>query len=318
MSIEHISVTVVIPAYNEEANVARAVGQVLGEPWPATCALDRVIVVDDCSTDGTRSIAEDMARRDARVVLVQNARRSGKNAGIRAAAAASRSDILAVVDADVLYAPGCLARTIELLADNDTLMGVSCIIEPLPAQSWRERASRSQALLVAALKRRGHAYLSAVYAIKAPAFGALNIPDGVADDAYITCWLRAHNYRYAVCSDAVAYIRAATGLRDFAKQTLRGRRGDVSTRQAVPGSVPLLRRRVLAHAITRAFGQDPLGFLLYVAWYAIILMTPTHVWLPSVNLSTFDSATSTKDVTAYLSPGAIGDAKVARIDSGLS
>ncbi len=296
MSIEHISVTVVIPAYNEEANVARAIGQVLGEPWPAAWMLDRVFVVDDCSADGTRAIAEDVARQDARVVLVRNARRSGKNAAIRAAAAASRSDIVAVVDADVLYAPGCLAKTIELLVDNDALMGASCIIEPLPAQSWRERASRSQALLVAALKRRGHAYLSAVYAIKAPAFGALDIPDGVADDAYITCWLRAHNYRYAVCSDAVAYIRAATGLRDFAKQTLRGRLGEAVTRRAVPGSMPILRRQVLATALARAFMRDPIGFFLYVAWYGIVLVTPERAWLSSVSLSAFDTVTSTKDV----------------------
>jgi len=291
-----IGVTVVIPAYNEELNIARAMRQVLDEPWLEACVLDSIIVVDDCSADGTRAIAEDLALREPRVVVVRNARRSGKNAGIRAVAAMSHADIIAVVDADVLFLHGCLSKTISLLIEDPNLMGASCIIEPLPAQSWQERASRSQALLVAALKRQGHAYLSAVYAIKAPAFGALNIPDGVADDAYITCWLRAHNYRYAVQTNATAYIRAATGLRDFAKQTLRGRRGDVATRQAVSGSAPILTSGTLARALIRSFRQDPLGFFLYVAWYAVVISTPTRLWLPSINLSTFDSVTSTKDV----------------------
>jgi len=290
------SITVVIPAYNEELNIARAVGQVLDEPWPAACALDKVIVVDDCSADRTQAIAEDLARQEQRVAVVRNSRRSGKNAGIRAAVAAAHSDIIAVVDADVLFSHGCLARTIGLLIEDPDVMGASCIIEPLPAQSWRERASRSQALLVAALKRQGHAYLSAVYAIKEPAFGALNIPDGVADDAYITCWLRAHGYRYAVRNDAVAFIRAATGLRDFAKQTLRGRLGHAMTNRAVPGSVLTLRRQTLVRSLVHAFMRDPIGFFLYVAWYGIVIATPKHFWLPSVSLSTFDTVTSTKDV----------------------
>jgi glycosyltransferase involved in cell wall biosynthesis len=163
------SITVIIPTYNEELNIARAVRQVLDEPWPATCELGSVIVVDDCSADGTRAIAEDLARQEPRVAVVRNAQRSGKNAGVRAAVAAAHSDIIAVVDADVLFSHGCLSKTISLLIEDPNLMGASCIIKPLPAQSWQERASRSQALLVATLKRQGHAYLSAVYAIKAPA-----------------------------------------------------------------------------------------------------------------------------------------------------
>lgn len=300
MDDKNLRLTVVIPAYNEAANIACAVGQVLGESWPAGCVLDRVTVVDDCSGDSTYAVAQSLAAQDVRVYVARNAERSGKNVGIRAAAATCHSDILAVVDADVVYEKGCLARTVGLLVDDPTMMGASCIVEPLPAQSWRERASRSQALLVAALKRQGHAYLSAVYAIRAPSFGALDIPDGVADDAYITCWLRARTYRYAVRQDAVAYIRAATGLRDFAKQTLRGRLGEVATRAVVPGGAPMVPRRVLVKAIVRAFKQDPLGFCLYAAWYAVILATPTHTWLPTVNLSAFDTVASTKDVA--LSP----------------
>jgi len=296
MSIGCIGVTIVIPAYNEELNIARAVSQVLNEPWSATCELGSVIVVDDCSADRTRTIAEDLARQEQRVVVIWNARRSGKNAGIRAAVAASHADIIAVVDADVLFSHGCLSKTISLLIEEPNLMGASCIIEPLPTQSWQERASRSQALLVAALKRQGHAYLSAVYAVKVPAFGALNIPDGVADDAYITCWLRAHNYRYAVQTNATAYIRAATGLRDFAKQTLRGRLGDVMTKRAVPDSASVLRRPILFKALVQTFVQDPIGFCLYVAWYGIVIATPQHIWLSSASLSVFDTVTSTKDV----------------------
>ncbi len=292
-----ITVAVVIPAYNEDANIDRTACQVLREPWTALLSLSEVVVVDDCSTDRTYEIARALACQDARVRVVRHARRSGKNAGIRVAAAACKTDIVVVVDADVLLRAGSLYQTLALLAYDPSAMGASCIIEPLPAQSWRERASCSQALFVAELKRRGHAYLSAVYALRSPAFGALDIPDGVADDAYVTCWLRAHNYRYHVHSEASAYIRAATGLRDFAKQTLRGRHGDAATKRAVAGgSLKAYSRGIVARALARAFVRDPLGFALYVLWYGVILVTPTRVWLPAVSLSTFDTARSTKDL----------------------
>lgn len=292
------SVTVVIPAFNEEANLARIVRQVLDEAWSAELRLDQVIVVDDCSDDDTPAIAARLEREDTRIRVIRNARRSGKNAGIRGATAASRSEVIAIVDADVLLVPGCLVKTIHLLAGDPGLMASSCIIEPLPARSWRERASASQALLVAELKRLGCAYLSALYAVKAPAFGALDLPDDVADDAYITLWLRAHGYRYAVRRDALAYIRAATGLRDFARQTLRGRRGEAATAQTISGDTPGPdRRRVLPHALARTFVRDPFGFTLYVIWYAVVLATPRTLWLPMVNLSTFDTVRSTKDVS---------------------
>jgi len=295
------SVTVIIPAYNEEANIARIVCQVLNEPWAVGQLLESIVVVDDCSSDHTHEIAQSLACSDQRVHVVRHEQRSGKNTGIRLAAVACTSNVLVVVDADVLLTSGCLVKTIALLSRDPSLMATSCIVEPLPAQSWAERASRSQALFVSELKRRGQAYLSALYAIRAPAFGALDVPDGVADDAYVTCWLRGHGYPYAVRRDAKAYIRAAVGLRDFAKQTLRGRRGEQATKRAVPeaeSGVYKTRCILILGALWGAFVRDPLGFFLYAAWYAIVLATPTATWLPNVSLSTFDSVRSTKDLGA--------------------
>lgn len=304
-SRNRLTVTVVIPAYNEESNIARSVRQVLDERWTAQLVLESVIVVDDCSTDRTPEIVAALRREDGRVQLLRHAERRGKNAGIRGAATMSRSDVTAVMDADVLLAPRCLAQTLGVLLAQPSMAAASCIIKPLPARTWRERASRSQALGVAEVKRCGHGYLSVLYAIRAPAIGALTIPDGVADDAYITCWLRAHGQRYHVHPTATAYIRAATGLRDFARQTLRGRYAERVTTQAVGEGSPAPRpgrRTALVRALVRASLGDPLGFALYVLWYAVIVVTPRRMWLPTVSLSTFDTAQSTKDISFDTSP----------------
>src|SRR4051794_24890265 len=101
-----------MPAFNEEVNIARAIHQVLSEPWTEALKLETIIVVDDCSDDGTPAIVESLAYEDRRISVMRNAERRGKNAGIRTVAATCQSDIITVVDADVYFAPVCLIATI--------------------------------------------------------------------------------------------------------------------------------------------------------------------------------------------------------------
>src|SRR5205085_7460134 len=144
--IKRASVTVLVPAYNEEMNIARLIKQILNEPWTADLALDEIIIIDDCSEDNTPTIVKNLAREHGHVHLIQNERRSGKNAGMRAGIAAGRSDVVTFVDADVLLGPGCLTKTIRLLLEDLSLMAASALHAPLPPRSWRERASAFQAL----------------------------------------------------------------------------------------------------------------------------------------------------------------------------
>jgi len=291
------SVTVIIPAFNEALGIERCVRQVLDEPWPDDITLRHVIVVDDCSDDATGGITARLADEDRRVTLLTNGERRGKNYGIWAATALASTDMVAVLDADVFLSPGSLAQTIRFLQQRPDYAGSSCLMRPLPPRSWRGRASYAQALLCTALQYSGAAYLTRLYILRGDALAALRIPEGVADDAYITLWLRAHALPYAVCPTATGYFAVADGLRDFAKQTLRGRLGETATRAALPAvSSRPTGDRAVPRAITWMIRQDPWGSLLYTLWYAIVLATPARWWLSSVSLSTFDAAASTKSV----------------------
>ncbi len=296
---DRITVTVVIPAFNEEANLARLVMQVLAKPWSERLSLDRVIVVDDCSSDGTQAVAQELEQKHDRVCVIRHAERSGKNAGIRTGLAACHSDIAVFVDADLLLGRDCLTKTAYLLLDDPTIAMASCIIEPLPPRTWRERAAHTQARLVSEFKRLGIGYMSAVFALRMPAVRGMYLPDTTADDAYIMGWLQQQGFRCAARHDAVAYIRASAGLRDFAKQTLRGRRGEARAKEAWHGATLIpANRRAVARAIVRTLRSDPLGFALYTLWYSVIKLTPTRVWLPVVDVSKYDTSASTKDLGA--------------------
>jgi glycosyltransferase involved in cell wall biosynthesis len=108
------SVSVVIPMYNEEAYVERAVRAArdvlegMGADW-------EVIVVDDASTDRTGALAEDLARADARVQVLHNPANRQLGGSLRAGWARATKDLVLYTDADLPADLGELPRAVHLL-----------------------------------------------------------------------------------------------------------------------------------------------------------------------------------------------------------
>ena len=109
----HPCLSVVVPAYNEEATVGQVVRQVLGVPH-----LLEIVVVDDCSSDATARIALRLAEDDARVRYVRHERNSGKTAALKTGFALTRGDIVIVQDADLEYDPAEIKHVIRPLLEG--------------------------------------------------------------------------------------------------------------------------------------------------------------------------------------------------------
>ena len=105
--------SVVIPAYNAAATLARAIDSVRAQTWPA----HEIIVVDDGSSDATAEVA---ARYGDAVHLVRQPNR-GVSAARNAGAAAATGDWLAFLDADDWYTPQRLQWHAEWIAEDATL-----------------------------------------------------------------------------------------------------------------------------------------------------------------------------------------------------
>jgi glycosyltransferase involved in cell wall biosynthesis len=107
--------SVLMPVFNEAPTVERAIEAVL----EADLGTDReLIVVDDGSTDATRSI---IAGRDwpSGVSVVSHEHNRGKGAAIRTAIGHARGDISAIFDADLEYDPNDIAKLIEPIRRGD-------------------------------------------------------------------------------------------------------------------------------------------------------------------------------------------------------
>jgi len=94
------ALSVVIPCFNEESTIEQIVRAVLASPVESK----EIILVDDCSTDGTRellrSAVEPLVTR-----VIYHERNRGKGAALRTGFAAATGDIVVVQDADLEYDP---------------------------------------------------------------------------------------------------------------------------------------------------------------------------------------------------------------------
>ena len=128
-------VSVVVPAYREEARIAVTVARIRRELDVFTGDLE-IIVVDDGSPDGTA----DAARRAGADQVVVQPQNHGKGAAVRAGVLAARGRTIAFTDADLAYSPHQLVAFVEAIeggydvaignrhhADTDTMVGTSSV-----------------------------------------------------------------------------------------------------------------------------------------------------------------------------------------------
>ena len=99
-----LRLSILIPVYNERTMVERSLAQVLNAPLPENLERE-LIIVDDCSTDGTSEILDRLAAQEPSIRLFRKKVNEGKGAAVRTAIREAQGDFCLVQDADLEYDP---------------------------------------------------------------------------------------------------------------------------------------------------------------------------------------------------------------------
>lgn len=227
------SVSIVIPAYNEE--------RVIGETITKTAALDypkkrlEIIVVNDGSQDGTRRVVEGLAAKFAntRIKLV-NQKNKGKGAALNAGLRLAKGEFFVVLDADSYPRPDALRRLLPHFTSN-------MVSTVLPLMKLKQATTLLQKIqwceyLLNFFYKKLMGLVDCIHVSPGPfsiyrkrvleEMGGFD-EHNLTEDLEITLRLQRSNYRIIQTFDTEVYTAAPTTLKAFYQQRNRWYKGSI-------------------------------------------------------------------------------------------
>jgi len=116
-AVAELSVSVIMPCFNEEATVETQVRRVLAASKPGLKL--EVVVVDDGSVDRSAEILGRLAERVGSLKLIRHKRNLGKGAALRSAFRVASGGVILIQDADLEYDPSEYPRLLAPIARGD-------------------------------------------------------------------------------------------------------------------------------------------------------------------------------------------------------
>ena len=107
-----MEISVLVPVYNERNTILEVVRRVMEQPFEK-----ELIIVDDCSTDGTRELLQ-QTQWPSNVRILYHEQNRGKGAAIRTALSAVTKDVVIIQDADLEYNPSDFGVVLRPILDG--------------------------------------------------------------------------------------------------------------------------------------------------------------------------------------------------------
>ena len=115
-------ISFVVPIYNEEENIPKLVKEIQAVA-PDLSSDYEILLVDDCSSDGSLTILRDLTEQSEQIRYISFARNSGQSAALYAGFQAATGHVIITMDADLQNDPADLRQMYKYYGDFDMVNG---------------------------------------------------------------------------------------------------------------------------------------------------------------------------------------------------
>lgn len=271
-------VSIVIPAYNEESVLARAIESCLGLDYPSF----EIIVVDDGSTDGTGAVAEEYAEKE-RVKYIRHPENEGKGAALNTGIKQAEGRYVACLDADSFVDSKALKKMVDCFGTEvgavTPAMKVNQPTNLLQKVQWLE-------YILGILFRKLLSTIDSIYVTPGPfslyrrqaveAVGGFD-NESIVEDQEMCYRLQERHWKVRSSLSAEVFTDAPSSLREFYHQRNRWYKG---------GLLNLVKyRKIIFNKDYGEFGffMLPVNLIQAALSVAVILMVFNYAVMPMVD-----------------------------------
>src|SRR5258706_3929482 len=295
------TISVGIPAYNEEKNIKNLIERLLDQHLDGV-KLAKIIVVSDCSIDNT--IKEARKVKDFRIVIGENTKRVGLNKVQNKILRMAEEDVLVLLDADVITANNNFLNELVKPILKDKRIGlVGADVSTLKAKTFFEKvivqSHEFKMKMYTKINEKDNLYLchGRGRAFSKPFYESLKFPSNVPEDSYSYLECKRRGFRFNFAPHAKVLFKSPKDFKDHMKQSFRFKDSPEKLKNYFPAnfvaenySIPL---RILIAQLFIASLRKPILMSAYVFINMYTIWKKRDI---SIDHVVFDPSISTKNL----------------------
>jgi cellulose synthase/poly-beta-1,6-N-acetylglucosamine synthase-like glycosyltransferase len=273
-------VSVVIPCYNEEKNIAECLDYVYGLDYPKNKI--EVIVVDDGSTDKTKDILEGYQKKNKNIHIIQG-RHEGKSSSLNLGVKKASFDIILTIDADTVVEKDSLKKLVRPFSDETVgATNGSCVAKNSNSvlavfQKLEYHYNNLVRRSFSVLFRNGIWFFGAFACYRKKVLEQIGYfkQDTMTEDMDTAMEIYSAGYRTINVYDALGYTIVPSSIKPFFKQRMRWWIGALQT---LKKNKSLFSKRSSPSIIFLFVSQYWWSFYAFISFFLIAYQV--YYWLP--------------------------------------
>ncbi len=220
------TITIGIPAHNEQKNIKRLILSLLSQITP-DCQIVNILIASDASSDNTNNIVQSLAKINKKIKLLSSEQRIGKANRINEIFRYSKTDFVVVFDADInIKSNKTVYNLIKPMILNKDIMLTSGISQPkVPVNFAQKIAMSGFSFWDSARKFTKNSDLyfceGPTRAFRNKLYKKLRFPATIAEDVFPYLYCMKFGYKFQKVYDSTVFYTLPSSISEYRKQMTR-------------------------------------------------------------------------------------------------